>query len=105
MIGLDRLSPLLRCPDCRSGILRVFLEAADIQCENCAAWYPVVLGRPVLLRHDNAVFRIDDYRRTDSPRARSVTQGIARLVPTPSVNLASERMLGRVRDWIMQWPE
>ena len=105
MIDLDRLSPLLRCPDCHSKTSKTSLGAADIRCKNCGACYPIVHGRPVLLRHNNLVFCIDDYLGADPPLARRATLGIRGLVSTPSVNLASERMLGRVRDLILQWQE
>src|SRR5260221_7017688 len=105
MIDLDHLLPLLRCPDCRIGMLKVFLEAADIQCRNCAASYPVVHGRPVLLRHDNTVFCLDNYRSASPLRTSGATRGWASYIPTPSVNLASERMLRRVRELISQRQE
>lgn len=105
MTDVDRLYELLQCPDCRGGLLRSCVGRADIQCEKCGACYPVRHGRPVLLRHDNAVFCVEDYRRADPLQTISRTRGFARFIPTPSVNLASEKMLARVRDLISQWQE
>lgn len=61
-------------------------------CNVCGTRYPVTHGRPVLLRPDNAVFCLDDYRSI--PPATSTNQGKWRqYIPEPSVNLSSERML------------
>lgn len=75
-------------------------EALHVRCESCGACFPIVHGRPVLLRHDNVVFSIDEYQRA-SPPSRAAIQGCGCFILSPSVNLASKRMLQRVRDLIL----
>lgn len=89
----------LRCPECRSGSLSQADTPQILGCERCGQQFPVVHGRPVLLRHDNDLFCIDDYRNAPPlAPARKSRGGIARLIPGPSVNLASERVLGQLRE-------
>jgi SAM-dependent methyltransferase len=59
-----------------------------------------------LLRSDNGVFCIEEYRRaSSSPPSTNYIQGsIARLIPTPSINLASERVLTRLKLILSQTP-
>jgi SAM-dependent methyltransferase len=53
----------------------------------------------VLLRHDNDLFKIEDYDNAPPPghSGKHHQHSIARLIPGPSVNLASRRVLGRLR--------
>lgn len=54
------------CPNCYSGKLA---ECSGLlRCQNCTANFPLVGQRPVLLRHDNALFAIDDYLANDMAR-------------------------------------
>jgi len=69
---------------------------------SCAMRYPVVNGRPVLLRSDNAVFSREHYRYAPPPVKETGERGLANLIPSPSVNLARERILERVRELMSQ---
>ena len=97
MVTTNSYIQLLRCPDCEEGGLAVsHPPARALVCKACAAVYPLADDRPVLLRHDNALFSIGAYGRA------KVTAGSGRVmagrwVPSPSVNLASERVLGQLR--------
>lgn len=95
MSDLNFLLSRLRCPDCHTGNL-VALDAENLLCQNCAACFPLTSHRPILLRHDNALFSIDDYR-TASPLPAPQRHGFERFIPSPSVNLAYKRVLGCLR--------
>lgn len=90
------LLPLLRCPSCHSQQLT--LARRDITCLNCDARYPLLDNRPVMLRRDNPVFRPDDYVRSDAHDGPASSAKWRRFIPTPSLNLARERVLGSLRD-------
>jgi SAM-dependent methyltransferase len=80
-----------QCPDC--GYHDLKKTARELQCPQCDARYPLVEGIPVLIRVGNALFRPDAYvrRRERAKRASS----LRKLVPSPSVNLARDRVLSR----------
>jgi SAM-dependent methyltransferase/uncharacterized protein YbaR (Trm112 family) len=87
---------VLRCPQCKVGRLAGDDPDGSLVCLHCDIRYPVSTGRPILLRPDNPVFRAADYltsksQGTVSPRAW------ARLIPSPSVNLSRQRVLGAMR--------
>lgn len=84
---------LLRCPDCRCGLVDISSKH-DLVCIQCGASFPLFGNRPVLLRHDNALFSIDAYFRTVETE-REV--GKFKWVPSPSVNLSAERVLSALR--------
>lgn len=88
---------LLQCPQCRIGGLSIGRAQQEMHCEACGARYPVVHGRPVLLRHDNEVFSLDDYRCDLLSVSGDTAPSVVRFVPKPSVNLARKRVLGRMR--------
>jgi SAM-dependent methyltransferase len=64
-------------------------------CPSCGAWFPILDGRPVLVRHDNQVFPLDAYISAKDSGNRRPRSGIMRLVPGISVNLAVDRCLRR----------
>lgn len=101
MKALHSLLPLLQCPQCQEGKLSIEDNSWELLCNTCATYYPVTHGRPVLLRPDNAVFCLDDYRQA-APDVSVV--GIARFIPTPSVNLASEQVLAHVKQLLAELP-
>jgi len=83
---------ILRCPHCHAAALQ---QEGDVtSCRGCGATYPHCGGRPVLLRHDNPLFKPSDYPAQPSNRlARK-----RRIMPSASVNLARERLLARLAD-------
>jgi SAM-dependent methyltransferase len=104
MIDLYSLLPLLQCPQCHDSKLSVEDNSWELLCNTCATRYPVTHGRPVLLRHDNAVFCSEDYRRAALPSFDVPVASLRRFIPAPSVNLASERELTRMRQLLADLP-
>lgn len=103
MIDLKFLKGYLRCPCCHSSELSCRADSSELKCESCGAQYPITHGRPVLLRPDNAVFCLDDYRQAALPIPGS-GRGFQRFIPAPSVNLASERLFARMRQLLAGLP-
>lgn len=95
MNKLSQLIPLLQCPQCNNPSLLLVTESQQIGCSNCRARYPVVQDRPVLLRQDNLVFTTKNYQHATLPN--STPSRLKRFIPTPSVNLASDRVLDRLK--------
>lgn len=58
----------------------------------------------MLLHPDNEVFCLDDYRHAGLPTAKISARSWACFIPAPSVNLASERVLERVRQLLADRP-
>ncbi len=83
---------ILRCPHCHAAALQ---QEGDVtSCGGCGAIYPHCGGRPVLLRHDNPLFKPSDYPAQPPNRlARK-----RRIMPSASVNLSRERLLVRLAD-------
>ena len=104
MIDFEFMRTLLRCPCCQSSALRVDGAVSDIFCVSCGSQYPISFGRPILLRPDNEVFRQDDYRNAKAPDLTDGSRIWESLVPKSSVNLASQRILARVRDMLEKLP-
>jgi SAM-dependent methyltransferase/uncharacterized protein YbaR (Trm112 family) len=104
MKDLHSISPLLQCPQCQDVKLSIEDNSRELLCNACATRYPVTHGRPVLLRPDNAVFCLEDYRRAALPSPDVSVGGIARFIPAPSVNLASERVLACVSQLLAELP-
>lgn len=88
---------LLQCPMCRRGSLIV--KDFELVCNDCASCFPLSGSRPILLRTDNDLFSIDDYRKVE-PVKKIGLNIWAKFVPRPSVNLASERVLSALRSMI-----
>jgi SAM-dependent methyltransferase len=82
----------LRCPACREGDLTPGVGGNTLACTRCGVSYPVSAGRPLLLRPDNIVFPAD--RRVSVAPPRS---GLARFVPSPSINLSRNSTLQTMR--------
>lgn len=95
---LEFLSGRMSCPACH-----VVLQAEGelLACPSCAMRYPLSKGRPVLLRQDNNVFPIDAYmaHQDSGPGRRSL---VSRLAPDNGINLAKDRVLGKLRDLLDQ---
>jgi uncharacterized protein YbaR (Trm112 family) len=87
---------LLQCPDCSRGVLTLSPAQGELVCECCKQRFPFSQGRPVLLRHDNELFRIEDYLRVSSDATVQGNGKWSRIVPSPSVNLSSTRILQRL---------
>lgn len=104
MSNAKSLIGILRCPVCHSSDLTVGytgIELSELRCESCGTDYPISHGRPVLLRSDNEVFCLEDYRHARLPKPN---WGWDRFIPSPSVNLASKRVLARVRQLLSETP-
>jgi SAM-dependent methyltransferase/uncharacterized protein YbaR (Trm112 family) len=89
-----QLLNLLRCPVCNSSDITV--EERGLMCTGCASCFPLAGCRPILLRNDNPLFSITDYFDA-MPEGRARHCGLTRYVPSPSVNLASSRVLNHLR--------
>jgi SAM-dependent methyltransferase len=81
----------IRCPECRIG--RLSLTSQTVVCD-CGGTFPVIDGRPVLLRHDNELFSADRYHFDDHKPSRAAM--LARVLPSPSVNLSAIRVIGEL---------
>jgi len=95
------LLPLLQCPQCH-GMPVVIESGSLLNCTRCGARYPVTHGRPVLLRPDNDIFRQEDYLHAGLPSSDVSVRGLVRFIPSPSVNLASQRVLALVRQLLIE---
>jgi len=73
-------------------------------CESCGSRYPISFGRPVLLRPDNDLFCQDDYRNVKGPVLNDGSHIWQSLIPRPSVNLASKRVLLKLRELLEKMP-
>jgi uncharacterized protein YbaR (Trm112 family)/SAM-dependent methyltransferase len=102
MNKLSSLIPLLKCPKCNNPSLQIVTEAQELRCSGCDARYPVVQDRPVLLCQDNPIFPIKDYLLPAPSRTPAESSGLKRFIPTPSVNVASNRVLGRLKSILTQ---
>jgi SAM-dependent methyltransferase len=96
MTAVGEFIELLCCPECRApdSVLETFTE--ELRCVSCAAGFPLSKGRPVLLRHDNALFPHVAYREAFSGPSR-LRSRLRNLVPSPSVNLSFKTALARIR--------
>jgi uncharacterized protein YbaR (Trm112 family) len=88
---------LLRCPLCRNGKLNYKDE--ELVCRGCGSVYHISGGRPILLRPDNTIFPVKDYVDA-SPYKEQTANGFSRFIPGPSVNLAGERVLKKMRSFL-----
>lgn len=104
MNSFNSLKYILRCPFCHSTSLSKDSATSALNCESCGVQYPLTHGRPVLLRPDNAVFCLEDYRSAARLSSDVSVGGITRFIPAPSVNLASERVLARVKQLLAELP-
>ena len=102
MKNMQSLLPFLQCPCCHKGKLLLEKNIERGLCGTCGARYPVVHDRPVLLRQDNPVFPIKDYLIAAPPRPPAKPSGLKRFIPTPSVNVASNRVLDRLKSILIQ---
>ena len=94
----DSFASMLRCPVCREGTLDLRENGRAMLCLECGENYPVVNGRPVLLRPDNELFCRDDYIKAGAVSTADGTSSVfTRVVPSPSMNLASSRVLERLK--------
>lgn len=87
------LCEVLRCPDCRLGAI-AFQEAAGV-CTRCGSSFPLTSGVPILLRHDNSIFSINDYLM--AKHEKPAFNAWRKFLPSPSVNLAAARVLRSLR--------
>lgn len=65
-MSLERLLPLLRCPECRGELRR---EEAYLTCPRCRETFPLREGIPVLVKKDDEDARWEEYFHRLSARA------------------------------------
>ncbi len=85
------LAKRLRCPDCHAPELQEI--GSGIVCTRCKTAFPLVKGRPVLIRTDNDLFPPSSYSKLSGSPASSPSSLVARLAPSRSVNMAYSRNL------------
>lgn len=98
---MDELSAyihLLRCPDCSKGQLIPVRESNFIKCVKCDAVFPVVKGRPILLKSDNSVFSAEDYIGGLDRPGRTITSRLKHWLPSLSLNLSSEKVFAELAE-------
>lgn len=92
------LNSLLRCPDCRTDMLVKTANSSWIYCRTCGAQFAFSHGRPVLLRHDNQLFRVDDYLGVPPQAQRKqFSKDLADILTSPSINLSRQRLLTQLK--------
>ncbi len=87
------------CIVCHVGAVAPSDDGKYVICQQCGANYVTIIGRPVLLRRDNAIFSPDAYMSV----ASSVVgrrSSLSRFIPGTSVNLARERVLRDMREYL-----
>ncbi len=95
-LNIGTATKFLRCPQCRLGELAT---NGELVCTHCGEQFPIINGRPFLLRKDNPLFRIDDYMVDNQPEKNSKLYKIGqRFIPELSVNLASDRLLPKLKN-------
>jgi SAM-dependent methyltransferase len=103
MIELDSLLTLLQCPFCKKGRLNISKELYSLDCVCCAKNFPVIHGRPVLLSPNNKIFCVEDYQKAALLSLEIKARGIERFIPSPSINLARDRVLNRVKKLLAKY--
>jgi SAM-dependent methyltransferase len=88
-----------RCPECRASALRPDDNA--LTCTACGTLFPMVDGKPVMMRADNAMFPRAEYVRNQTSPA-SPSGALRRLVPSRSVNLEYRRLLRAFADALQE---
>lgn len=84
----------IQCPDCGAPSTVTYVDELALKCTHCGSEFPVVAGRPVLISASNRLFDRDAYRTAGS---RGIYTSRSRSwLPTPSVNLARSRVLGKL---------
>lgn len=97
MNNLESIQSLLRCPGCHSSMLSVEDGVGDMICEACDNHYPISFRRPVLLRPDNELFCLGDYRHVTEGVLNDKNHIFKHLIPSLSVNLSSQRVISKLR--------
>ncbi len=98
MTDLESLQSKLRCPYCRSSSMTVLDENSHLICDSCRSRYFISFGRPVMIRSDNSIFSPDSYQKAKAPSKNHDRRNWKNVIPGISVNLASQRVLGKVSD-------
>lgn len=85
------LAERFRCPDCHAPGLQQI--DATLVCAPCSTAFPIVQGRPVLIRTDNDLFPRSSYLKATPGATTCQPSIVARLAPSRSVNLSYRRTL------------
>lgn len=104
MNNAEFIQSLLRCPCCYAAPLNAEDSADNLVCTSCGNRFPISSGRPVLLRPDNDLFCQGDYRNAKASVNNAGGRNWQSFIPSPSVNLASQRVLSRVRALLEKIP-
>jgi len=104
MNNFESIKTILICPSCQQSTLRVTAATNEIVCDSCGTHYPVSFGRPVLLSPNNDAFCQDDYRNAKIPVINKRSYNWKKIIPKPSVNLASHRVLSGMSELLKQKP-
>ena len=93
---------ILRCPDCHAARLEESSDRLELRCPKCNCSFPVLAGRPVLIRRDTELFEINNFiQAANQPRIHTL---FARVVPSPSVNLARASALISMAELLKNLP-
>ena len=84
---------ILRCPNCGDKAASLEAKGNHLLCPVCNSAFPVVANRPVMLRRDNIVFHVDEYREPGEKKSKRPGGWIARLIPDSS-ELVRNQSLG-----------
>ena len=92
MSFISRWIDRLACPVCYAASLTRLENDSGLFCPACGASFPIIGGKPVLLRPNHALFDPKQYRNAtgNSEAGRGWWKSI---VPRPSENLARDRLL------------
>ena len=102
---LEVLLPYLQCPTCHGEQIIITSDNLNLECVSCETQYPVSFDRPVMLRSDNDVFCIDDYRNAKTPDLKNGIKAMWRsFAPKASVNLSSERIISTLGEMLLSIP-
>jgi len=87
--------PMLRCPECHKG--KLIIDEKNIICDHCSIGFPTAHGKPVLIRHDNTLFPLENYESHVLPISKLRDVGARSFIPSPSVNLSQSIVLKKLR--------
>lgn len=97
MLNIELLNSL-RCPECLATQWQADPDGRWLRCTDCQADFSVLRGRPLLIKGSNRVFRPEDYLPHGDAASPQRRRRLVDMLPRPSVNLSSTRLLTRLRE-------